>query len=512
MKILHLEKLILSIVLSAILFTNCDDKWDEHYNQDTLGNPEYNLNEYIAQTSELSIFNQLLKTTGYDKVLATSQSYTVWAPVNNALISIDTTDTDLARKIVRNHITRGSISSITDNQSVKMLNGKKIGYVYDGSNYIFGDNYVVSANNPTTNGLCNIIDGYAPALDNLWEFIGKNENLDSLEAFIYGQSDTTFDALNSTYLGKDSADQMIYDSSAWIYSNAVLENYGAINNEDSVYTALLPDNDAWDEAYSRISNYYNFPDDAGGAERQSNFTKFRLINDMLYEGRIDDPGSLTSITSTRGTTFSNPAEVFDNAYQTHDLSNGIAFITNQMPNIDTSWFKKIKVEAEEVDNRTNYNCLIYTRTSYGSGLDISKNKYILVDPTADEPYVEFSIPNTLSATYNIYCVFVPASIADASDTIPTKVIYELSWINRQSGSVVRRDITEDTLTSTNYTSLTKMWVTEYDFKFANVQDEDYDNVVVKLRVINDVSTEEEKNGDYSRTMRIDCIILEPVYE
>jgi hypothetical protein len=55
-----------------------------------------------------------------------------------------------------------------------------------------------------------------------------------------------------------------------------------------------------------------------------------------------------------------------------------------------------------------------------------------------------------------------------------------------------------------------MFVDQFDFEFANIIDADFNRVAVKLEVINNVTTQEEQSGNFSRTMRIDCIILEPV--
>jgi hypothetical protein len=57
-----------------------------------------------------------------------------------------------------------------------------------------------------------------------------------------------------------------------------------------------------------------------------------------------------------------------------------------------------------------------------------------------------------------------------------------------------------------------MFVDQFDFEFANVVDAKYNRVAVKLEVSSNVSAQEEQSGNFTRTMRIDCIILEPVLE
>ncbi|MBN1186197.1 MAG: fasciclin domain-containing protein [Bacteroidales bacterium] len=509
MKQIYLKPILpFVVIISILIVTACTEKLDEHYDVDSFNLPDKTLNEIIQEYSDLSIFSQMLKKTGYDKILDASQTYTVWAPVNDALSNIDTTDLRLVQEIIENHITRSrfTTSGVYD-QSVRMLNGKYVSFSRDGSGFKFGGNLIIDANLPAINGLIHVIDGYTPYMNNLWEYIGRTTGLDSLRSYLYSQSQNLFDPENSTEIGIDSNGAGIYDS-VFIYTNLVLKKIGAIDTEDSIYTAIMPNNTAWNEAYERIGKYYNIPDSFGGPQRKRELTRFTIVKDMLFLGQVTQPEVLDLLVSTTGSVFYDPGNLFNTEPVT--LSNGLAYVTSKMPYADTSsWFKKIKVEAEETEGRDNASSNIYLRTSYGSGLDVSKNKYILVEPssTISKPSVEFSIPNTLSAKYNIYCVFVPASILDPLNLNPTKAKFMLTYIRRKSGSVFHKEfIPENSIT--NSVGMTKMFVTQFDFEYANIIDEEYDQVLVKLEVINDV----EEEGTFTRTMRIDCIIFEPVLE
>lgn len=500
-----------SAIIVLLLAASCSKEWDDHYDADSFDLPDKTLNELIKEQPDLSTFSKMLEASGYDSILNASQSYTVWAPKNNALTGLDITDTELVKKTVQNHIARSRITtSGIDKSYIRMLNNKYVSFWKSQSGYTFGENNITEVNQPAKNGLIHILDGYTPYVNNLWEYIGKTEGLDSLRTYIYGQSRKVFDAENSTEIGADENGQVIYDS-AFVIWNPVLDRLGAIDVEDSVYTAIMPDNNAWSESYSRIKEYYNFPTDAGSTKRQRDLTRFTVIQDMFYRGRITEPAKLDSLSSTYGNVFHNPAEIFKGLDYTA-LSNGLAYVTGKTPFEDTlSFFKEIRVEAEETNGRTNTGSNIFIRSSYGTGFTASGNYYILVDPTSTEPAVEFSIPNTLSAKYNIYCVFVPARIIDPANATPTKAKFQLTYIRRASGSTFIKRITPvNNITNTD--SFTKMFVDQFDFEFANVVDAQYDRVAVKLEVSSNVSAQEEQSGKFSRTMRIDCIILEPVLE
>ncbi|MBN2698745.1 MAG: fasciclin domain-containing protein [Bacteroidales bacterium] len=509
---IFLKRFMPFVLLTGTLFIQtCSDEWGRHYDEDTFNLPDKTLKEQIEEHSNLSLFSKMLQITGYDELLDASQSFTVWAPVNEALSGVDTTDTRLVLEIVRNHIARSRITtSGVESRSVRMLNGKYIRFERSASGFSFADHNVVEPDLPAMNGLVHVIDGYAPFLDNLWEYIGRTENLDSLRTYLDENNILDFDPVNSVEIGVNEDGQPIFDT-VFVLTNPVLEKLGAIDSEDSIYTAILPDNSAWTEAYGRIVNYFNFPGDAGSTIRQRKLTQWTLVKDMLFHERLTEPATLDSVVTTTGNVYYNPASLFP-ATGPVVLSNGLAYVIGQMPYADTvSWFREIRIEAEDSEGRVNTRSNIFPRTSFGSGLDVSDNRYILVDPTSSEASVEFEIPNTLSATYNIYCVFVPGTIVNASDIIPTKVKFILTYIRRASGSTFIKRITPvDNVTSPD--QMTKMLVEPFDFEYANIIDEDYDRVAVKLEVINAVTTEEEQSGDFNRIMRIDCIILEPVTE
>lgn len=501
----------LSALIGVLLVVSCTKEWDDHYDVSSFDLPDKTITELIKEQADLSTFANMLEISAYDDVLNASQSYTVWAPTNDALSDLDISNTELVTKTVKNHITRGrKTTSGINNSYIKMLNHKYLNFSKSGSSYTFGEIDITKPNQPAKNGLIHVIDGYAPYVYNLWEYLGVTDGLDSIREYLYGQSKTVFDPANSTEIGANEDGQVIYDS-VFVISNPVLERLGAIDVEDSIYTAIIPDNTAWDESYSRIENYYNLATDAGGEERQNKLTRFTLVQDMLYRDRISEPEKLDSLTSTYGNKFYNPGEIFK-GLDYESLSNGLAYVTDQMPYPDTtSWFKEIKVEAENSTGRTNTSSNIFLRSSYGTEFTASNNYYILVDPTATGSAVEFSIPNTLSAKYNIYCVFVPAKIVDNNNLTPTKAKFQLTYIRRSSGSTfIKRFTPENNVTDPE--RLTKMFINQFDFEFANIIDTDFDRVAVKLEVINDVTAQEEQSGDFSRTMRIDCIILEPVLE
>ena len=68
---------------SALTVASCSDEWKEHYEETGALSPsdQPTLFALVTTDQDLSQFARVLAHTGYDKVLASSQSLTLWAPV-----------------------------------------------------------------------------------------------------------------------------------------------------------------------------------------------------------------------------------------------------------------------------------------------------------------------------------------------------------------------------------------------------------------------------------------------
>ena len=98
----QINKGIICLLSGAALFVSCNDEWDAHY--DLNGSvPQVSLMALLRNDASLSTFAQIVEKTGADSLLASNQTYTVWAPVNEALANVDITATLLP-------LSRGSTS------------------------------------------------------------------------------------------------------------------------------------------------------------------------------------------------------------------------------------------------------------------------------------------------------------------------------------------------------------------------------------------------------------------
>jgi uncharacterized surface protein with fasciclin (FAS1) repeats len=493
------------LITWVILTPSCKDEWNEHYKVAATVSNERIAN-YVQSQPDLSKFYQMLKITGYDVILNASQTYTVWAPNNDALQNIDLNDTALVLNIVKNHITHFSFpTSGVQSEYIKMISGKKILFSHVDTGYLFGNSVLIKQGVLTANGLVHTINHYIPFQNNIWEYIAGTAGLDSLKKYVNSQNKLVFNPRLSVAIGVNSQGNTVYDS-VFYKSNVLLDKLGALNAEDSIYTGILPNNTAWNEAYNRIKTFYVSNQPA----IQRSYTQSSIVRDMIFRNRVSNPNSMDSLVSTTNNVFHQPGYLFSNT-SVNEVSNGLVYVTSQMQYKATdSWFKEIRVEAEYSDSRfATSNENIYLRNSYGSPLNVSNKYYVLLEPTTtsgiSKVYVDFNIPGTLSAKYNIYCVFVPTSIADPTDQRPCRAVFFITY----KGDKLYQPLTV-TNNVTDPNGITKMLIAS-NFTFPRC-DLSLDNSIVptvKIRVQNDVSSMET---GLNRSMRIDCIILEPVVQ
>lgn len=519
MKLRYYGVALLVVAVIAFSATSCKEEWDAHYTSLPSDKSNLNLYEYIKSQPDLSTFAQMLQITGYDSILSKPQTFTVWALTNDALTGVNTANPQLAMEIVKNHITRFSYSTSGISTSIMlMLNSKLIPFEKLADGYYFNRIKIIQPNQATSNGILHKINQYAPYKQNIWEFINSAAELDSLRKYVNSLTRRVFDT-DASY-----KDQVFVDSIFKI-TNPVLTRLAELNVEDSTYTALLPNNKAWKEGYNKIYPYFNTTPAGGGAAQQRASTMWTMVNDLFFRNKIQTPVSGNPLISTSGTKFFNPDYLFGGS-QPVVMSNGLSYIQNSWLIPDTaSWYKPIKIEAEySFYGRTVSNYSTSINSGIGTGMPISDEYYLVLRDAAlslqSKLNVTFNIPFTLSAKYNIYCVFVPKSILDPTNSKPYQVKFYLTYTNSSGVQVANAAIgaTNNVLKptdaaaifTTDPTKVDKMLVVkDFTFPFSNTvytattQTELIKQIKAALRV-EAVNTKEKDD------ILIDYIILEPV--
>ena len=133
--------------------------------------------------------------------------------------------------------------------------------------------------------------------------------------------------------------------------------------------------------------------------------------------------------------------------------------------------------------------------------------------TTGNPKFTFTVPGTLSAAYRIKAVLVPQNLVhegDTTDMMPNKFDAKLKyWPKGEKKAktvTIGKDITNDP-TRIDTVLLVNNLDNEYvEFRYSEYGLE-LEETTVELEISGNVKS---KETEFSRTLRIDCIILEPV--
>lgn len=512
-----------------LVWMSCTD-WDDHYDADGQQiTSNKTLWEEIEARPELSNFKECLESYGYKEKLNGSQMYTVFAPmgeINTANLS----RSKVKSEVIENHIARfaHSANGATKDKSVIMLNNKTVNFTvsHEEDGYLFGGQKLVGEYNiRAKNGVLHIIEGQQPFFHNIWEYLTTDSRFDKVRNYLYSYNDTVLDE-NKSVKGEinDKGQQEYLDSVIYI-DNWLLYSIGQLDDEDSTYTMIVPTNEAWDEAYGRIKDYYVYSRKEPKRDSLSeHYTNRAIVRDLIFSHTVQKSARDSLVSTSKGV-FKNPFETILSDYvDSAKCSNGEVFVVNELKHKPwDSWHTRIKVEAENVnalvvDTIMEEHGLIYRRELASSDsmyTKISRGSFLeVVDKgTRSHPTLTFNVWDVLKGKYNVKVVFLPQEMASSRNKtlLPNKFKVKASYLKVSGGA-------------------DGFWMTDFEDVGGAMENEplELDTVTIGTIDTQSCSYATESPGlqisiacygskssykkKYSTTLLIDCIILEPVKE
>lgn len=399
---------LLFLGLVLLISTSCKDQWEDHnaLNQTVLS---VNLNQLIGEDASLSTFYQYLKTTGYDTILTSSKTYTVWAPDNDALASLDESlvnDTAQLTVFIGNHIASREYPTDMDDDTVKikMLNGKNIKYIC-GSNQIDGSS-LVSSNTYCKNGILHVISAPLYPKNSLWEYVDEisDESVASLKAML-SLTAKTFDEDASTRTGTNAEGEPVYDT-VWVYKNLFLNYINDVSNEDSVYTFFVLTETAFTHEYDKMKPYLADTTE-NSAIISDYYTRWDICKDIVVRGRYSSYDDMPdTLISTQGIKIPKNMITIESSYE---ASNGMAYVVSGFDIPLADKIPTVIIEAEdytgtydETFTSESIDLLGIRARSWASG---GKDLYIpggTNGPKLAYLSVGYKTPAMYTLSYNVY--------------------------------------------------------------------------------------------------------------
>lgn len=270
----YINKVRMAVVACSALFaTSCTDYLDYNTVPETTDPAaDKTLWENISENENLTDFASVLKRLGYDEVLNASHTYTVWAPQNGSFNLDELNQMDsvkVERQFLKNAIADYAHRETDINDTVVyMLNGKLIKFsskntgnlAFDGKEILPNEATPAIFNYPSTNGLLYIASAPATFRYNGYEYLREAENMPAMMgAYVEHYESRVLDEANSVK-GAIIDGVQHYDDSVIIVSNILTDRMlrAQLDNEDSLYTVLIPTDTAWNRIYGKIASYYKY--------------------------------------------------------------------------------------------------------------------------------------------------------------------------------------------------------------------------------------------------------------
>jgi hypothetical protein len=322
------------LLLTAVIWLNgCKNVVDEH---NEIVNVDYSIDLFqkIAGQANLSKFTEYVRSTGYDKVLSSSQTYTIWAPTNDALATLDAaivSDPVKLKDFVANHIgltATPAPKGVTDTVKVLLQNKKYATMVGP----TFEEAAIVGSPAFVKNGALYVIDKAVPTKLNVWDFMLSSTDAALQTNYIANLSTQVIDTANATIIGYNSLGNPIFAPNPPMVSrNTYWNSVADLRIESQQYTFFMLQDATYTTERNRLEPYY------------PNGSSFILVRDLVVKGLYNLDKLPDTLISTRGVKIPVKKSAIVKSYK---ASNGIVYVMNALPFRTKDKVPTFKIEGE----------------------------------------------------------------------------------------------------------------------------------------------------------------------
>ena len=369
-------------ILALFVISACKKEWNSH-NSITDEAVNENLFKKISRDSSLSSFRDLLVRSGYDTVISSSLSYTVWAPNNEALRRLDPAllaSDSAVKQLVAGHISLLAYRTTEPNPSLRIqtLSGKY--HAFTATTFGEENAVITTANEYARNGILHHLNAVVIPRQNIWEYLQRGSGAKRQNDFLQ--------SLN--YSGIDSL------SGKTVTKNSFLEQIASVNNEAKQYTYFVLQDDAYQEAYDALKPHFI----TSTTDSTDSLSNWWLVKDLAVEGVYDEnslPDTLLSVTHIKIPVNKN------NIVSSYKASNGIVYILRRPATPLSLKFPILTIEGENPVNfsRTDKTANIFYRVKADASGNVFKDIQVYGHATPLF-YIHYQPEQVPAGTYKVY--------------------------------------------------------------------------------------------------------------
>jgi len=285
------SKIFALLLLIGYSFSGCKNQVDLH---NEITDPSINLNLFqkVSSTPELSIFTSYLVKSGYDKVLASSKTYTVWAPNNAAMQAVSPNilnDSAKLSQFVGNHISHQSYTTVMAQPSlrIKMLNGKSETF----TSTTIETAVIAKANQYTSNGILHTITKAVLPKLNIWDYVTNNGGVlgpglttDALQeqGYLISQNYSYQDTSQAVIIGIDpqTGKPIPKPGTGIVNKNHFKDQTADLSSEDKQYTFFVLADAGLTTETNKIKAYFN----TSSIDSTAKLSNYAVLKDLVVAG------------------------------------------------------------------------------------------------------------------------------------------------------------------------------------------------------------------------------------
>ncbi|SFE96634.1 Uncaracterized surface protein containing fasciclin (FAS1) repeats [Chitinophaga sp. CF118] len=409
------RSIIFVFLLTAIALSCKKDKWNE---RNRIDDPALNTNlfQMISRNPDLSQFSEYLVKTGYDKVIASSKTFTVWAPTNAALKNVDPSilnDTLQLKLLIGNHIANQSYLTTMPDPALRIrtLNGKNIIF----SKSAADDANITTADQYTANGILHVIGGTLIPKMNAWEYLNSSTEGSIQRSFLQSLKYIGIDTALAEQIGVDpQTGQPIYKPGTGLVERNHFLQRTDISNEDSLLTYVILKDDAFTAEKNKLIQYFR---DSTVALTDT-ITQWNVVKDLVFNGVYDPdnlPATLYSVRDSVKFHLEKSAIV-----SVHKVSNGIVYIMDHIDYAIDTKIKPIIIEGERFSDLKDRTKAYSVRTRINPISHLTFRDVYIANHGINAFWINYqTIANTV--TYKVYWVAVNDF---QTGTFPMKITFK----------------------------------------------------------------------------------------
>jgi uncharacterized surface protein with fasciclin (FAS1) repeats len=335
------KNIMVMLLFFTLVITGCN-KWKDHIKvaqQDLT----QDLLQAISLNPDISKFREYVALAGLDSTLQASKTFTVWAPTNAALQSIDpavVADKAKLKAFILNHISNQLyfVRDVTATVRIQMLSGK-----FNNFNTIkFDEAALATTDKYVSNGVLHTIKAMVPPLQSIWEFINSTTTQYAQNAYIVSQNFNGFDASTAIIDSISAVTGLpVYRPGTGIVQrNTFNDRVYDLKREDKQYTYFVMQNANFVTEADSLKNYFA----TGVTTITDSLTRWNVVKDLAYEAAYQTPFAISqSLISKSGVSVPvNNAFVVD----IKRMSNGYVFIMSKLDVPTANKFLVITIEGE----------------------------------------------------------------------------------------------------------------------------------------------------------------------